>query len=240
MKWFFLCKFTNLLKHTRISRFKNNIGGNIMDHLKKSHLSFIKKDCIAQFGLAAGTKIYYDAFVIMTELLEDADFRNSKAVEKHMRGFILPEIAYYRALQKNEIGKEKAYQFLDDEIQKRAQKSSRVFGAFKRLPWFFSIVKLVIKKAMAYGFPKEGWNTEWKVDNNNELAMNMHSCLYMETFTKYGCPELCIASCDSDVTTFRGMEPKVVFLRTQTLSKGADYCNFRYMNGKRLNKFRFV
>jgi hypothetical protein len=207
-----------------------------MDHLKKSKLSFIKKDCITQFGAAEGTKIYNDTSEMLTELLGDADFRNSKAVEMHMRKFILPEIAFYRVLQKNGIGKEKAYRFLDDEIQKRAQRSSKLFGAFSRLPWFFTIVKWVIKKAMAYGFPKEGWKTEWKKDNGNELAMNMHSCLYMETFTKYGCPELCKASCDSDVTTFRGMEPKVLFVRTQTISEGADYCNFRYLNGKTMNK----
>lgn len=212
-----------------------------MDHLNRSNSLFIKKkDCIAQFGLTEGTKIYYDAFVILTGLLEDTDFRKSKAVEKHMRKFILPEIALYRAMQKKGIGKENAYHFLDDQIQKRAQKSSKLFGRFKRLPWFFSIVKWVIKKAIAYGFPKEGWNTEWKADNNNELAMNMHSCLYMETFTKYGCPELCKASCDSDVTTFCGMEPKVFFVRTQTISAGADYCNFRYLNGQTMNKFRFV
>jgi len=211
-----------------------------MDHLKKSKLSFIKKDCITQFGAAEGSKICNDTSEMLTELLGDADFRNSKAVEMHMRKFILPEIAFFRAMQKNGIGKENAYRFLDDEIQKRARKSSRLFATFSRLLWFFTIVKWVIKKAMAYGFPKEGWNTEWKVDNNNELAMNMHSCLYMETFTKYGCPELCLASCDSDVTTFRGMEPKVFFVRTQTLSKGADYCNFRYLNGVTMNKFRFV
>jgi len=207
-----------------------------MDHLKKSKLSFIKKDCITQFGVAEGMKIFNDASEMLTELLEEADFRNSKAVEMHMRKFILPEIAFYRAMQKNGIGKEKAYRFLDDEIQKRAQRSGKLFGAFSRLPWFFPIVKWVIKKAMAYGFPKEGWKTEWKEDNRNELALNMHSCLYMETFTKYGCPELCKASCDSDVTTFRGMEPKVLFVRTQTISGGADYCNFRYLNGKRMNK----
>ncbi len=207
-----------------------------MDHLKKSKLSFIKKDCITQFGAAEGTKIYNDTSEMLTELLGDADFRNSKAVEMHMRKFILPEIAFYRAMQKNGIGKEKAYRFLDDEIQKRARKSSRLFATFSHLPWFFPIVKWVIKKAMAYGFPKEGWKTEWKEDNRNELAMNMHSCLYMETFTKYGCPELCKASCDSDVTTFRGMEPKVLFVRTQTISGGADYCNFRYLNGKTMNK----
>jgi len=211
-----------------------------MDHLKKSKLSFIKKDCITQFGAAEGTKIYKDASEMLTELLGDADFRNSKAVEMHMRKFILPEIAFYRVLQKNGIGKEKAYRFLDDEIQKRAQRSSKQFGTFSRLPWFFPILKWVIKKAMAIGFPKEGWKTEWKEDNGNELAMNMHSCLYMETFTKYGCPELCKASCDSDVTTFRGMEPKVLFVRTQTISGGADYCNFRYLNGKTMNKYRFV
>ena len=207
-----------------------------MDHLKKSKLSFIKRDCITQFGATEGMKIYNDASEMLTELLEEADFRNSKAVEMHMRKFILPEIAFYRAMQKNRIGKEKAYRFLDDEIQKRAQRSGKLFGALRRLPWFFPIVKWVIKKAMAYGFPKEGWKTEWKEDNRNELAMNLHSCLYMETFTKYGYPELCNPSCESDVTTFRGMEPKVLFVRTQTISGGADYCNFRYLKGKTMNK----
>ncbi len=37
--------------------------------------------------------------------------------------------------------------------------------------------------------------------------------------------------CDTDKTTFKGMEPKVVFARTQTIGEGADYCNFRYLNG---------
>ncbi len=207
-----------------------------MDHLKRSKLSFIKNDCITQFGATEGIKISNDASEMLTELLEDAGFRNSKAVEMHMRQFIFPEIAFYRAMQKNGIGKEEACRFLDDEIQKRAQRSSKRFRTFSRLPWFFPIVKWVIKKAMAYGFPKEGWKTEWKEDNENELAMNMHSCLYMEIFTQYGCPELCKANCESDVTIFRGMEPKVLFVRTQTISGGADFCNFRYLNGKTMSK----
>jgi hypothetical protein len=204
-----------------------------MDNLKKSNLSFIKTDCIKRFGLEKGTQIYADTSFITTELLVDIDFRKSKAVERHLRRFIIPEIAFYRAMHNNGIEKEEAYQFLHDEIQKPAQKASDMFGAFKFLPFFFPIAKWIIKKVMAVSFPKEGWNTEWKVDNKNELSMNIHSCLYMETFAKYACPELCKANCDTDVTSFKGMEPKIIFKRTQTIGSGADYCNFRYLNRKR-------
>ena len=56
-----------------------------MNSLNKSILSFLKKDCIAEFGTEKGMKIYTDTSVMLTELLENADFRNSRAVEKHLR-----------------------------------------------------------------------------------------------------------------------------------------------------------
>jgi hypothetical protein len=55
---------------------------------------------------------------------------------------------------------------------------------------------------MTKNFPKVGWQTEWKEDNKKELAMDIHSCLYLETFTAYGCSEICKATCDTDITTY--------------------------------------
>ncbi len=204
-----------------------------MNSLNKSILSFIKKDCIVEFGNEKGVKIHMDTSVMLTELLENADFRNSKAVEKHLRYFILPEVAFYRAMQSNGIEKEKAYLFLYEELQKTAIKASRKIGILQILPFFFYITKWIIKKTMAHSFPKEGWQTEWKVDNKRELAMNIHSCLYLETFTKYGCPEICKATCDTDITTYGGLAPKVIFVRTKTLAEGGDCCNFRFIDGKK-------
>ncbi len=205
-----------------------------MNSLNKSILSFIKKDCTVAFGNEKGMKIYTDSSFILTELLETADFRNSKAVEKHLRYFILPEIAFYRAMQNNGIAKEKAYLFLHEELQKTAIKAGRKIGIFQILPFFFYITKWIVKKTMAHYFPKEGWQTEWKVDNKKELAMNMHSCLYLETFRKYGCLEICKATCDTDITTYGGLSPKVIFLRTKTLAEGGDCCDFKFINGKKI------
>jgi len=204
-----------------------------LDQLKNSNLSFIRKDSIVRFGVEKGAKIYDDASAMLTELIKNADFRNNKAVEKHMRKFILPEIAFYRAMQENGIEKDKAYEYIYEEIQKPAQKASKLFRIFTILPGFFSIARWIIKKMMTFGYPKEGWNTVWKKDDKRELSMDIHSCLYMETFSKYGCPELCKACCDTDVITLSGLQPKVIFVRTQTIGAGADYCNFRFLNGKK-------
>jgi hypothetical protein len=202
-----------------------------MDNLKKSSLSFLKKECLIEFGLENGTKIVNDSSVLLNELIEKADFRNNKAVEMHLRKFILPEVAFYLSMQKNSIEKERAYKYLYNEIQKPALKVSKQIGIFKKLTGFYSIAIWVIKKIMALGFPKEGWKVEWIKNDKTELAMNIHSCLYMELFSHYGCPELCKANCDSDFTTYKGLEPKVFFERTQTISTGADFCNFRFLNG---------
>lgn len=88
---------------------------------------------------------------------------------------------------------------------------------------------------MIKDFPKAGWQTEWKLDNKKELSMNIHSCLYLDTFTKYGCPEICKATCDTDITTYGGLAPKVIFLRTKTLAEGGDCCDFRFLNAKSKN-----
>ncbi len=202
-----------------------------MNSLTKSILSFIKKDCIVEFGHDKGVKIFSDTSSMLTGLIESADFRNSKVIEKHLRYFILPEIAFYRAMQINGIEKENAFRFLHSELQKPAKQSSRILGMFKILPYFFFIVKWIIKKSMAKVYPKTGWTTEWKEDNKKEFAMNIHSCLYLETFTNYGCPEICKASCDTDTATYGGLAPKVIFLRTNTLAEGGDCCNFRFLNG---------
>lgn len=205
-----------------------------IDYFKKSSLSFLKQDCISLFGKEKGERIYKNSTELLEELLVSADFRNSKTVEKHMRINILPSIAFYRAMQANNIENEKAYHYLYDALQKSAQKVSDMFSLFKVIPCFFSFFRWVTKKKMASGFSKEV-DTVWKRDDNEEISLEFHSCVYMEILTQYNCPELCKAHCDGDSPSMKGLEPKVIFARAQgqTIGHGAEYCEFRYLNGRK-------
>jgi hypothetical protein len=88
---------------------------------------------------------------------------------------------------------------------------------------------------MASGFSKEV-DTVRKRDDNEEISLEFHSCIYMEILTQYKSSELCKAHCDTDITAMKGLEPKVVFARTQgqTIGHGGDYCEFRYLNGRKI------
>jgi hypothetical protein len=206
-----------------------------IDHFKKSSISFLKQDCISLFGKEMGERIYKNSTELLEELLASADFRNSKTVEKHMRVNIMPGIAFYRAMLANKIEKEQAYQYVYDAFQKAAQKISDMFSLFKVIPCFFSFFRWVTKKKMASGFSKEV-DTVWKCDNDDEISLEFYSCVYMEILTQYNCPELCKVHCDADSPSMKGLEPKVYFVRAQgqTIGHGADYCEFRYLNGRKV------
>jgi hypothetical protein len=197
-------------------------------------LPFLKKDCIALFGEEKGLNIYNDSSETLTKLLESADFRGSKPVEKHMRINILPGIAFYKAMQENGIEKEKAYQVFHDEIQKSVEKANGAFRILKMIPGFIAVFKWRAKKMMASDASKDLWDMVRKRDDKEELSFDIHRCVYVEILTQYGCPELCKAHCDADITSMRGLEPQVIFTRTQTIGYGAKYCDFRYLIGKKI------
>jgi hypothetical protein len=55
----------------------------------------------------------------------------------------------------------------------------------------FFLFQRIIRVMLSMGYPRAGWEIEWKKSDANEIAFMMKSCLYLETFKKMGCPELC-------------------------------------------------
>ena len=75
-------------------------------------------------------------------------------------------------------------------------------------------------------FPVE---TEVVVDTTTAFGLNMTRCQFAEYFRKIGEPEIgALLTCGVDFATQAKLRPDWEFRRTQTLMKGAPYCDFRW------------
>jgi hypothetical protein len=204
-----------------------------MDYFKKSSLPDLAKACAAEFGGDKGGAIFRDSSDHLAQSLKSADFRKSREVEKHMRVNILPGIAFYQAMLKNGIGKEKAYRVFHDELQKSSKKMSDVFKVLKFIPGFQSLMRRLSKKMATSPSAKDLWDLEIKRDTKEEFSYDITRCVYTEILSDYDCPELCKAFCDTDITSMKGLEPDITLVRTQTLGYGGSCCDNRYLMGKK-------
>ena len=116
---------------------------------------------------------------------------------------IFPAAAVYLTV-KDAVGGEKAYHIIENaavigcaDIEKKLQKLMKVPG----------MRSLFVAK-------KKG-----------EYRMDIVSCPYNRYFTELGCPELTKIFCENDDRTY-GNLPGLKFVRTGTLGKGADRCDF--------------
>lgn len=66
---------------------------------KNTQFKFFHKWCISKFGEEAGSKTYETAEIILNRIINEADYKNSKAIKWHMDTNMLPTIAMYFAFQ---------------------------------------------------------------------------------------------------------------------------------------------
>jgi hypothetical protein len=79
---------------------------------------------------------------------------------------------------------------------------------------------------VAHNFPVE---TEVVQDNDTVFGVNMTRCQFADYFREIGEPEIgALLTCGVDFETQAKLRPDWEFRRTQTLMKGAPYCDFRW------------
>lgn len=65
--------------------------------------------------------------------------------------------------------------------------------------------------------------------NDEILSFNVVRCRYAEMYRALGIPELgALLSCNRDFAMVEGFNPDIKLQRTQTIMKGAPFCDFRY------------
>ena len=62
-----------------------------------------------------------------------------------------------------------------------------------------------------------------------KIAINVTRCRYAEMYKEHGMEEFgYLLSCGRDFALMEGFNPRIKFIRTQTIMEGADFCDFRF------------
>jgi hypothetical protein len=197
---------------------------------KKTILPNLRKSVETHFGRDNGALIYGEACKQLTEFLRTANFRKNRAVELHMRLIILPGLSYYRSLLGFDIPKEDAIRYVSAELTLAAEKQKQRYLSLRGIPFLYPLFRLAARFIMSAGFPPAGWDTTWMKADREEISFTITKCVYCDVLKEYGAFELTPIFCEADDIKFKGLEPYILFKRTETLARGGKQCDFRFIN----------
>lgn len=170
------------------------------------------------------------------EELKRENTSDSKDLQSHTYKRIYPGIAMYEALRSAGVEQEKAVWYIREYYQRYCHKVAKVMRAVIKLPGVVNKVpKLFLDLSVKSFSESSGFCYEWPELPENTIGFDIVKCPYLDTCTRYGCPEITVAFCDSDVATYGNMHPCLIWGRTSTLGHGAACCDFRLTlneNGK--------
>ena len=150
----------------------------------------------------------------------------NRAMRWHLEARILPILAFYQALREDIGDQEAALAEVDDLFHTVFAGRRRQVALLRLLPDPFPLFRWIGRRTMQRSYPEEGWTTEWVADDEQRLAFNIHRCLYLDTLTAYGAPELMPHICAFDDWMFETLPPTIAWERTTTLGRGGDRCDF--------------
>ncbi len=143
----------------------------------------------------------------------------------HLREYILPGLAHYQLLREAGHTLEAALAEVDQTLNRVMAPNRRQMQFLGRAPFIFPLLRLAIGPAMRQ-YPAPGWQLEWVENSAQAVRFNMHTCFYHETLSRLGAPELTASFCHTDDVVYGEMSPRVAWRRTQTIGRGATYCDF--------------
>lgn len=197
--------------------------------MDKTTLSFLREDCIKEFGVEQGELLYRNSERIYQEFLDQADDKGNEVIWEHLQKKLFPPMAYYKALLAEGYSKDNALAYVKKETHKAAAVRKEEMQGLAKMPFAYTVYRMGVKKHMKKNFPDEGWETEWVCCNGKEIHFNLHRCIYWDITNLYECPELCCVYCENDDITFSGLLPKIRFQRNGTLGNGSSCCDFHFI-----------
>ncbi|NIV39634.1 MAG: hypothetical protein GWN58_62565, partial [Anaerolineae bacterium] len=100
----------------------------------------------------------------------------NRALRQHLEGNILPGIALYQTLLEDPEAQQRSMDLVEAAFREWAAPNRRFMERLGRLPFFYGLMRVLIKPMMRRSFPAEGWETEWVEASGEALAFNMTRC----------------------------------------------------------------
>ena len=124
-----------------------------------------------------------------------------------------------------------------DTMYSYMQVKREKFQKLAKYGWFWPL----IKKLVPFGFrvgSGTGWAYTWHKDlPKNEFRFECKKCIYKPIFSKYGFDRFGPKFCYNDIIVY-GELPRTDFIRTKTISKGDEMCDFKFIHYNKNEKFK--
>lgn len=183
----------------------------------------IKKFLFEEFGKEKETVVFEKQNEVLKELITNTK-NKSKNQMKTLTNTILPRIALYKVLQKEDLPKDEVTNYMRKYmIEKIAQKKHSSTAKMEIVPGFYSIYSKVFLKIMR---TTDLQKSEQKC-GKGFFDVTIKKCLWHTACIENDCPELCRLFCDVDNVTYGGLK-KIGFIRTQTLGYDGKCCDFHF------------
>lgn len=150
----------------------------------------------------------------------------NRAMRRHMEARILPILAIYQVLRASLGDQEAALAEVEELFHRVFAWRRRQVGLLHWLPRPFALFRWIGRRTTERDYPPEGWAIEWVEDSDRRLAFNIRRCIYLETMTACGAPELVPHICGFDDWMFAALPRSIAWERTTTLGRGGDRCDF--------------
>lgn len=183
----------------------------------------IKEFLFEEFGKEKGAVVFEKQNGVLKELITNTK-NKSKNQMKTLTNTILPRIALYKVLQKEDLPKDEVTNYMRKYmIEKIAQKKHSSTAKMEIVPGFYSIYSKVFLKIMR---TTDLQKSEQKC-GKGFFDVTIKKCLWHTACIENDCPELCRLFCDVDNVTYGGLK-KIGFIRTQTLGYYGKCCDFHF------------
>lgn len=183
----------------------------------------IKLFLIEEFGTNKGNSLFEKQEKMLNTLIENTKNKSENQM-KTLVQTILPRIALYKTLLKDDLSEDNVYNYMRKYmIDKVAVKKHSSTAKMELVPGFYSIYSKIFLKIMK--------TTDLQVSvqkhGKGYFDVTIKKCLWHTACVENGCAELCRLFCDVDDVTYGGLK-KIGFTRTQTLGYGGNCCDFHF------------
>lgn len=185
---------------------------------------FIKDEMDRQLTLKRSNFIWRKATKRLDSILDQ--YKDlPKGVHTHTDSFIFPAAAIYLTAKKY-IPAEKAYSIIENAAVANTTTAREKLVKLMKIPGMAGLFVRMWDPVSRKMFGENcGFKNVFYPKEKNAYRMDIIACPYNRYFTELGCPELTKIFCENDDRMY-GNLPRLMFIRTGTLGKGARKCDF--------------
>ncbi len=195
-------------------------------------LSFFRQELIRKCGKQTADDLSTRFQARYNALYAQRPVFAQKALRDHVEGNILSGLAVYQIFLAEGMNQEAALNATQDLLTALVnQGMTRQAKLLSRLPGTYHFLRWLTPWMMNTQFCAPGFDFQWVENSRRQSAFTMTRCLYHNTLTAYGAPELTSVFCHLDDVWGAALIPKVLFVRPNTIGRGGNQCDFCYKRG---------